>query len=345
MTTLEEIFLRLAEEDRRRAEGAAPSVGASRLLKRRSTKKPPPRGDAAAAAGKGSSSAGALSLGGVLPCVAPPPRDEEAEIELSPMLLRANGGGGGGGWRRRASGGRLRAAANLPDAVPRTSPKKRPTPVASDAVTVEIEAASDSLRPKSVASSAARSASAPPSPSPAREDSASDSRAYEYASSGRAAAAGPRRRRVSATSFTRPRGVFCASGPPGMNKFSSDVREMLRKRTLIARRDRKSFAYNVLVPILVNVLVMCVLFLEVDPAGPSRAMSPCMFTESVRVGGAKRAATPVPFGGPDGRSAEALAEAIERVAEANGEGWCVNADVPTTTPHESIEPRSSRPRR
>lgn len=123
-----------------------------------------------------------------------------------------------------------------------------------------------------------------------------------------------------------------------MNKFSSDVREMLRKRTLIARRDRKSFAYNVLVPILVNVLVMCVLFLEVDPAGPSRAMSPCMFTESVRVGGAKRAATPVPVGGPDGRSAEALAEAIERVAEANGEGWCVNADVPTTTPHESIEP-------
>ena len=337
MTTLEEIFLRLAEEDRRRAEGAAPSVGAShRLLKRRSTKKPPPRGGAANAAGKGSSSAGALSLGGVLPCVAPPPHDEEAEIELSPMLLRANGGGGGGVEEAR-SVGTTRAAANSPRRRSANVPEDASDAVvASDAVTVEIEAASESLRPKSVASSAARSTSTPPSPSPAREDS--DSRAYEYASSGRAAAAGPRRRRVSATSFTRPRGVFCASGPPGMNKFSSDVREMLRKRTLIARRDRKSFAYNVLVPILVNVLVMCVLFLEVDPAGPSRAMSPCMFTESVRVGGSRRAATPVPVGGPDGRSAEALAEAIERVAEANGEGWCVNADVPTTTPLESIEP-------
>jgi hypothetical protein len=42
---------------------------------------------------------------------------------------------------------------------------------------------------------------------------------------------------------------------------------MLRKRFVIARRDRRGFFFQTVLPVVVNVLVMCVLFLEVDPTG------------------------------------------------------------------------------
>ena len=63
-------------------------------------------------------------------------------------------------------------------------------------------------------------------------------------------------------------------------KRKGDLREMLRKRWIIARRDRRGFLFQIVLPVLVNIAVMCVLFLEVNPAGPSREMTACMFTES-----------------------------------------------------------------
>ena len=52
-------------------------------------------------------------------------------------------------------------------------------------------------------------------------------------------------------------------------KRKDDLREMLRKRWIIARRDRRGFFFQIILPILVNIMVMCVLFLEVNPAGPN----------------------------------------------------------------------------
>ena len=63
-------------------------------------------------------------------------------------------------------------------------------------------------------------------------------------------------------------------------KRKGDLREMLRKRWIIARRDRRGFLFQIVLPVLVNIAVMCVLFLEVNPAGPSREMTACMFTQS-----------------------------------------------------------------
>ena len=89
-------------------------------------------------------------------------------------------------------------------------------------------------------------------------------------------------------------------------KRKDDLREMLRKRWIIARRDRRGFFFQIILPILVNIMVMCVLFLEVNPAGPNRDMTPCMFTE--RTGGhvvPDRTRVPVAVGVNSSTAAEA----------------------------------------
>ena len=100
-------------------------------------------------------------------------------------------------------------------------------------------------------------------------------------------------------------------------KRKDDLREMLRKRWIIARRDRRGFFFQIILPILVNIMVMCVLFLEVNPAGPNRDMTPCMFTE--RTGGhvvPDRTRVPVAVGVNSSATAEALAAAL-----SSERGW------------------------
>ena len=94
-----------------------------------------------------------------------------------------------------------------------------------------------------------------------------------------------------------------------LKKLASDFSVVMRKRVVIARRDRKGLFYNIFVPILVNALVMCVLFLEVSPAGPNRAMTPCMFTEGARPG-VRVGPTEMLAGGPTTRSARSLADPL-----------------------------------
>lgn len=100
-------------------------------------------------------------------------------------------------------------------------------------------------------------------------------------------------------------------------KRKDDLREMLRKRWIIARRDRRGCFFQIILPIIVNVMVMCVLFLEVNPAGPNRDMTPCMFTE--RTGGhavPDRTRVPVAVGVNSSVAAEALAAAM-----SSERGW------------------------
>ena len=110
-----------------------------------------------------------------------------------------------------------------------------------------------------------------------------------------------------------------ATGGARREKMASDFRVMLRKRVIVARRDRKGLFYNIFVPILVNALVMCVLFLEVSPAGPNRAMTPCMFTEGARPGD-RVGPTEILAGGPTTRSARSLADPLV-------EGSCATTNV------------------
>ena len=102
-----------------------------------------------------------------------------------------------------------------------------------------------------------------------------------------------------------------------------DLRQMLRKRYVIARRDRRGFFFQTILPIIVNVMVMCVLFLEVDPTGPSRDMSVCMFTETFGAHGGGIASVPV--AGNDTSAATALAWAFN----ATGGGACAAGEVPS----------------
>lgn len=75
--------------------------------------------------------------------------------------------------------------------------------------------------------------------------------------------------------------------------------EMLRKRYLIQKRDFKGFLTNVALPVLVIALVMLVLFLDIDPAGPElqlRASTLAVPNASkVLEGSRKRKVTEVPY--------------------------------------------------
>ena len=72
-------------------------------------------------------------------------------------------------------------------------------------------------------------------------------------------------------------------------KRKDDLRERCSASDGSSRAPRHpGFFFQIILPILVNIVVMCVLFLEVNPAGPNRDMTPCMFTE--RLG---RAACPI----------------------------------------------------
>jgi ABC-type multidrug transport system ATPase subunit len=105
-------------------------------------------------------------------------------------------------------------------------------------------------------------------------------------------------------------------------KNFTDLWEMLRKRYIIARRDRRGFFFQTILPVIVNVLVMCVLFLEVDPTGPARDMTPCMFA-----GG--NGAASIPVGGGANLTATAVTELAAALSvDHGGVSSCIAGETP-----------------
>ena len=249
MTTLEEIFLRLAEDDRRREEETASDDDSDANRRAR---------------GKRTRAAIASTASVLAACASDPASDPSRAADADPV-----------GASRGAS--RREIELSLVDAT-----VERSAPVDTNAVAIDVD---ERRIPMDSTSASFETSNGTGTKSP---------RSSLFSSGG--ATGGARRR-----------------------KMASDFRVMLRKRVIVARRDRKGLFYNTFVPILVNALVMCVLFLEVSPAGPNRAMTPCMFTEGARPG-ARVGPTEILAGGPTTRSARSLADPLV-------EGSCATTNV------------------
>lgn len=54
-------------------------------------------------------------------------------------------------------------------------------------------------------------------------------------------------------------------------------REMLRKRFISSRRDKKGLMFQILVPVVTVALVMLMLRIKIDPSGPKLFLNPSIF--------------------------------------------------------------------